>query len=132
LPHDSSKATQALYAANKIVNTFQPHKENSIDQALLISKEFLKHKNGSNDQFKLTAVGNCHIDTAWLWPFDETKRKVARSWSTQVGLMNIYPEYKFVGSQAQQFEWLKELYPKLFKQIQEKAVNGQFLPIGGV
>lgn len=65
-------------------------------------------------------------------PFDETKRKVARSWSTQIGLMDTYPEYKFVGSQAQQFEWLKELYPKLFKKIQEKAANEQFVPIGGV
>lgn len=39
-------------------------------------------------------------DTAWLWPYDETKRKVARSWSTQVELMDRYPEYVFTGSQV--------------------------------
>ena len=64
--------------------------------------------------------------------FDETKRKVARSWSTQIGLMELYPEYKFVCSQAQQFEWLKQDYPKLFEKVQEKAATNQFLPIGGV
>lgn len=67
-----------------------------------------------------------------LRPFDETKRKVARSWSTQVGLMDIYPDYKFVCSQAQQFEWLQEYYPKLFKKVKEKSDKGQFLTIGGV
>ncbi|RHZ76988.1 hypothetical protein Glove_186g25 [Diversispora epigaea] len=34
--------------------------------------------------------------------------------------MDIYPEYKFVGSQAQQFEWLKDYSEKF---------NGQSLPI---
>ncbi|CAG8784831.1 4953_t:CDS:10, partial [Dentiscutata erythropus] len=130
IPHDTMRSAQALNAANKIVNTFQPGDNNTIQEALKISNEFLKHKNGSN-QYTLTAVGHCHIDTAWLWPYDETKRKVARSWSTQVGLMDLYPEYKFVCSQAQQFEWLKEYYPKLFKKVQDKSATGQFLPIGG-
>ncbi|KAF0408010.1 glycoside hydrolase family 38 protein [Gigaspora margarita] len=130
IPHDTMRSAQALNAANKIVNTFQPSDNNSIQEALKISNEFLKHKNGST-QYTLTAVGHCHIDTAWLWPYDETKRKVARSWSTQVGLMDLYPEYKFVCSQAQQFEWLKEYYPKLFKKVQDKSANDQFLPIGG-
>lgn len=46
--------------------------------------------------------------------------------------MDIYPDYKFVCSQAQQFEWLKEYYPKLFDKVKEKVSKGQFLPIGGV
>ena len=29
-------------------------------------------------------VGNCHIDTAWLWPYSVTQQKAARSWATQV------------------------------------------------
>jgi hypothetical protein len=31
-----------------------------------------------------------HIDTAWLWPYAESRRKVARSWSTQAGLIESY------------------------------------------
>ncbi|CAG8450748.1 8086_t:CDS:10, partial [Ambispora leptoticha] len=131
MPHESIRAAQALYAANEIANAFHPHDDHSIQDAIKIAKEFLKDKNGST-QHQLIAVGHCHIDTAWLWPFDETKRKVARSWSTQVDLMDRYPEFKFVCSQAQQFEWLKEYYPKLFHKVQEKAKKEQFLPIGGV
>ncbi|CAG8529788.1 12341_t:CDS:10 [Funneliformis caledonium] len=130
IPEDSVRSAQALYVANNIINIFQPGDDKSILEGRKVAKEFLKNKNGST-QHKLTAVGHCHIDTAWLWPFDETKRKIARSWSTQVGLMDLYPDYKFVCSQAQQFEWLQEHYPKLFDMVKKKVEKGQFLPIGG-
>lgn len=71
-------------------------------------------------------------DTAWLWPFEETIRKAARSWSSQIGLMDRYPEYKFICSQAQQYEWVKDHYPPLWERIKEKALQGQFMPTGGV
>jgi len=38
----------------------------------------------------LWAVGHCHIDTAWLWPYAETRRKIARSWSTSVVFTFLY------------------------------------------
>jgi alpha-mannosidase len=74
----------------------------------------------------------CHLDTAWLWPYDETKRKVARSWASQLRLIEQYPSYVFTASQAQQYEWLLEYYPDLFRQIQEKVEKGQWEIIGGV
>lgn len=69
----------------------------------------------------VTGIGHCHIDTAWLWPFDETKRKVARSWATQVDLMERYPEHRFVCSQAQQWKWLEIYYPLLYERVKEKV-----------
>lgn len=72
------------------------------------------------------------IDSAWLWPFDETKRKVARSWSTQLDLMDRYPNFKFLASQIQQYQWLVEDYPDLFQRLKTKVKEGQFMPIGGV
>src|ERR1700729_1164680 len=44
-----------------------------------------------------------------LWPYRVTQQKVARSWSTQVDLMERYPEHPFVASQAQQFKWLEQV-----------------------
>ncbi|CAJ0832316.1 13763_t:CDS:10 [Entrophospora sp. SA101] len=130
LPANSVRSAQALTTANSIINKFQLGNDESIKECRKIAKKFFENKNGSS-QHNLIAVGHCHIDTAWLWPFDETKRKVARSWSTQIGLMDQYPDYKFVCSQAQQYEWLKDYYPNLFERVKEKATNGQFLPIGG-
>ena len=77
------------------------------------------------------AVGNCHIDTCWLWPWAETKRKVARSWSNQCDLMDRYPELRFACSQAQQYKWLEQIYPKLYDRVKSKVKKGTFQPIGG-
>lgn len=131
-------------AANAIINAFWPDQPASWAEAKSIADAFLaKYKDNEASHF-VTAVGHCHIDTglyfcfilfkmdaAWLWPYDETKRKCARSWATQIDLMNRYPDFKFACSQAQQFEWVKEEYPNLFDKIKEKVVAGQFLPIGG-
>jgi alpha-mannosidase len=45
--------------------------------------------------------------------------------------MEDFPSYTFAASQAQQFEWVEQIYPKLFEKIQDKAKDGQFIPIGG-
>ena len=74
----------------------------------------------------LWAIGYCHIDTAWLWPWSATKKKVARSWSSQLDLMDRYPEFRFMATAAQHFQWLEQLYPKVFERVQEKVRSGQF------
>ena len=40
--------------------------------------------------------GHSHIDVAWLWPLQETERKEGRTLSTQLALMEQYPEYMFL------------------------------------
>ncbi|KAJ1643845.1 Glycoside hydrolase, 38 vacuolar alpha mannosidase [Coemansia asiatica] len=130
LPQESPRSWQALTAANDIVNVFEHSDLSTIEPALEIARKFLSFKT-SEASHSVFAIGNCHIDTAWLWPFAETKRKAARSWATQLYLMEDYPEYRFAASQAQQFQWLLENYPSLFKRIQKKAKDGQFIPIGG-
>jgi alpha-mannosidase len=131
LPEDSLRGSQALFTANNIINAFSPGDDASIIQGLDIASTFLRSKNG-DAQHEIFAIGHCHIDTAWLWPFDETIRKAARSWSSQINLMDRYPEYKFICSQAQQFQWVKERYLPLWERIMEKVTMGQFLPTGGV
>ncbi|RKP25625.1 galactose mutarotase-like domain-containing protein [Syncephalis pseudoplumigaleata] len=129
LPADSEAAAKALKVGNDIVNAFVTGSDESLERGRAIAQAFLGRK-GSEHGHQIIAVGHCHIDSAWLWPYDETKRKAARSWSTQIDLMDRYPEYKFVCSQAQQFAWVERNYPKLFERIRDKVKSGQFLPLG--
>ncbi len=80
----------------------------------------------------ITAVGHAHIDTAWLWPLREARRKVARSWSTQLALMDEFPDYVFAASQPAQHAWMKESYPDIFRRIKDKVAAGQWEPVGGM
>jgi len=81
---------------------------------------------------KITAVGHAHIDTAWEWPLREAKRKVARSWSTQLALMDEYPDYVFAASQPAQYQWMKESYPDIYRRIKERVAAGQWEPVGAM
>src|SRR5713226_514064 len=81
---------------------------------------------------RITAVGHAHIDTAWEWPIREAKRKVARSWSTQLALMDTYPDYVFAASQPAQYAWMKESYPDVYGRIKKKVAAGQWEPVGAM
>ena len=81
---------------------------------------------------EITAVGHAHIDTAWLWPLEETYRKCVRTFATQLRLMERYPGYRFACSQAQQYAWIRDREPGLWERIRDaRSRAGQWLPVGG-
>ncbi|GAA5200456.1 alpha-mannosidase [Microbacterium jejuense] len=80
----------------------------------------------------LHAVGHAHIDSAWLWPVRETVRKAARTFSNVLSLMDEDPEFVFVASSAQQYAWIKEVYPDLFERIRARVKEGRFIPVGSM
>lgn len=130
---------QAALVATEIMDTFDPQDRSSILKCRDIATRYLGKDRDSDEVYHVNplnkidvhAVGNCHIDTAWLWPFAETRRKIVRSWTTQLKIADEYPEYVFVASQMQQFKWLKEDHPEILEKIKDKFVHNQFLPIGG-
>jgi len=130
LPADSNRGCQALLTANSIINKCDTRDKSTWSEASQIAKKFMSQHNGDS-QHVIYSTGHCHIDVAWLWPYGETKRKCARSWSSQLALMNKFKHYKFSQSQAQLYEWTKQLYPELYQQIKQKVATGQFVPVGG-
>ncbi|KAH9970026.1 glycoside hydrolase family 38 protein [Lactifluus volemus] len=132
LPGNSTLQNKALTVANAIMNTFYKNDPGSILAARKLADEHGVdiYKHGSKEA-QVWGIGHCHIDTAWLWPYHVTQQKVARSWSTQVDLMERYPEHRFASSSAQQYKWLEQLYPPLFERVREMVRAGKFYPIGG-
>jgi alpha-mannosidase len=89
-----------------------------------------EHRNASHAH-ELRAIGHAHLDTAWLWPLAESRRKAVRSFSTATRLMETYPEYRFACSQAVQYAWIEESDPDLWGRIRERVGLGQWVPVGG-
>lgn len=127
IPSDSPLSNKAMYVANEIMNTFETGSLESVRKARKVAEQVLgkdwentlekeresgkkRGQESTKDSIgNLWGVGHCHIDTAWLWPFSVTQQKIARSWSTQVDLMDRYPEHRFSCTQAQQYKWLEEV-----------------------
>ncbi|EAW09413.1 alpha-mannosidase [Aspergillus clavatus NRRL 1] len=138
-PRDSWESHQANMVANAIMDAFEAGNgsQESIREGRKIAQKYLGDKvdsaevYGTDTQPIVYAIGHCHIDSCWLWPWAETKRKVARSWSNQCDLMDRYPEHRFACSQAQQFKWLEQHYPSVFDRVKRWVKKGNFHPIGG-
>ncbi|GAA4755409.1 glycoside hydrolase family 38 C-terminal domain-containing protein [Amnibacterium soli] len=81
---------------------------------------------------RVSAVGHAHIDSAWLWPSRETVRKVARTFSNVLDLIDRHPEFVFAASSAQQYLWLQESQPDLFERVRAAVRAGRIRPVGGM
>ncbi len=81
---------------------------------------------------RITAVGHAHIDSAWLWPVRETVRKVARTTSNVVDLLDTHPDLVYAMSSAQQYEWIEQHHPAVFARVAEHIDAGRFVPVGGM
>ncbi|MEI7834639.1 MAG: hypothetical protein WCJ56_15750, partial [bacterium] len=64
-------------------------------------------------------VGHSHLDVVFMWTYAEFVRKVGRTHSTMLRLMETYPEFKFSQSQAKIYADMKEHYPDLFAQVKQ-------------
>ncbi len=80
----------------------------------------------------VTAVGHAHIDTAWLWPVRETRRKCARTFATALRLIGEHPDYVFCCSQAAQHAFVEEDHPELFARMVAAVASGRFEPVGSM
>ncbi|MCA8973868.1 MAG: alpha-mannosidase, partial [Planctomycetes bacterium] len=88
--------------------------------------ELLRGAGGGTAATRCTAVGHAHIDTAWLWPVRETRRKLLRSWSNVLELMERHDDFCFVASQAQQYAFVERDAPALFERIRVRVAEGRW------
>lgn len=75
---------------------------------------------------KVNCIGHTHIDVAWLWRLKHTREKCARSFSTVLRLMEKYPDYIFLQSQPQLYDYIKNDYPDIYEKIKEKIKEGRW------
>ena len=81
---------------------------------------------------RLALTGHAHLDVAWLWPLDETRRKALRSWHTVVGLLERHDDFRFNASSAQIYDFVEQDDPALFQRVRQLAAAGRWEPIGGM
>ncbi len=127
---DTTWAGRLLHDLNRVCNRLDPRDPATWAEAEAILRDLLAVGNGDVCH-QLSAIGHAHIDTAWLWPIEETWRKCQRTFSTAIALMDAYPEFKFACSQACQYLAIEARDPDLFARILEKAKQGQWIPVGG-
>jgi alpha-mannosidase len=120
-----------LRAMNEVCNTYREGKRETIGRCRRILREAHESLGGEMNH-TITPVGHAHLDTAWLWPLDITRKKMAHTTATQLQLLEQYPEYVFVHSQASQYEWLEKEYPELFNRVKAAVKKGNWEIVGSM
>jgi alpha-mannosidase len=129
----TAEIDQALMDASLIVDPELPEAElvESARAGRARLKPLLVCTNGSTAP-TMHAVGNAHIDVAWLWPLAETDRKVARTAISQLVLAAEYPDYTFLQTSPELFERLKQHYPELYQRFKAAVAAGNVIADGAM
>lgn len=117
---------KALNEACNILDIDTKDREVFHKSAIAASEYLDKNLYGKFEEATCWAVGHTHIDVAWLWRLRQSREKACRSFSTVLKLMDEYPEYKFMSSQAQLYEYVKEDYPEVFERIKQRVKEGRW------
>lgn len=124
----------ALDQALKLVDWSKP---DSLEfrQSLHKADDFLNEKIdeiGKESKVNIRCVGHTHIDVAWLWRLKHTREKCSRSFSTVMRMMEMFPEYVFLQTQPQLYEYMKHEFPELYAEIKERVKEGKWEVEGGM
>ncbi len=132
LPEGSPRRADIVVALERMIDAVDPHDIAGTASAGRAVLHPVLASPAAASAHTLHAVGHAHIDSAWLWPVRETVRKVSRTFSNVLSLMDEDPDFVFAASSAQQYAWVKEYYPHLFDRIRERVAEGRFVPVGSM
>ncbi|MBQ4329594.1 MAG: alpha-mannosidase [Lentisphaeria bacterium] len=130
LPETDFRRPKWLRAFNDAIEIYREDPANAIEAAKAL-EEVLNFR-ASGGTLTAVAIGNAHLDLAWLWRTKESIRKSARTFASQLRNIENYKGYVFGASQAIHYQMVKENYPGLYNQIKEKIAEGSWEILGGV
>lgn len=119
---------KALEGACRLIDWSYPGSD-AFYESVHEADDFLNEKLDAMDKDSLInvyCIGHTHIDVAWLWRLKHTAEKCSRSFSTVFRMMELYPEYIFLQTQPQLYEYMKEYFPDIFETIKEKVKEGRW------
>ncbi len=135
-PRRETWRPQELWRPGRVATDIEPLNDaqrHSIDAALQALQQGLRALQSKYPaQGAVALVGHAHIDLAWLWPYDATRRKLQRSFSTVLRLLERNPEFRFVQSFAAYYHQLENDDIDLLTQIERQVSAGAWESGGGL
>lgn len=132
LPEDSERAWEIRRALDRALDRLDLWDIPATASASRAQLAAMLARPAASSAQTMGAVGHAHIDSAWLWPLRETRRKVARTVANQLNLIADHPEHIFAFPAAQHWAWLKADHPDLFARLLGAVSSGNVVPVGGM
>lgn len=78
------------------------------------------------DDDALPCIGHSHLDVAWLWTYEQTRRKAQRTFAIACDLLDRDPAFIFAQSQPQLYRFVEEGDPQLFERVRAHVREERF------
>jgi alpha-mannosidase len=122
-----------LWEALKLVPLQEPDPA-AMRRAILAAGDQLRRDVYETGRFRghglMHLVGHSHLDLVFMWPYREFVRKIGRTHSTMLRLLEQYPEFAFCQSQAKLYADMKAYFPDLYRQVKKRVAEGRWELIG--
>ena len=96
------------------------------DASDFLDSEFYGGVCGKEEAPLVSCIGHTHLDVAYLWTVRQTREKAQRSFATALQLIREYPDFIFMSSQPQLYQFIKEDAPELYEEIKEAIKEGSW------
>ena len=129
----AEQVLEALFEATRIMDLECPAeaRDRSYLAARAVLRPALEAKNGTVEA-AFSVFGQSHLDLAWKWTEQETRRKCARTYANQLTLLEEYPDYIFFGCSPYILEVLETDYPELHGRVMDMIRAGRIVVDGGM
>lgn len=132
LDDGSSQRARLFAALERAGNALDVNRVSATAAAALNEIKVVLGAEAIGTAHQIVAAGHAHLDTAWLWPIRETRRKAVRTFANAVDLLKKNPDVVFSHSQAQHYAWVREDAPEIFAEVVKLVAAGQWEPVGGM
>src|SRR5271157_3985108 len=127
-PDKDTEATRQLWLEEL---PDDPEFQVDVDKSVDKWKEILSHSIDPSI-IDIYMAGESHIDVAWLWRYEQTRKKAATTLRKALMHAKMFPgTFNYALSEPILLEWIKEDDPDLFDQIKEEVNRGGIELVGG-
>ncbi len=130
LPEDGVRRSRLIRCGSEAVDAYAEDQANTLAARGILARELSQP--ATTADLNAIAIGHAHLDTAWLWPVCEGKRKAERTFASQCALLERFPDYFFGASQPHQYEYVRDRKPELYERIKQHVTAGRWEPLGGM
>ena len=76
-------------------------------------------------------IANAHLDPIWLWRWQEGCNEALQTFRSALDRMKETPGFVFTCSSASYYQWVEEIDPAMFAEIQQAVKEGKWVPVNG-
>lgn len=80
---------------------------------------------------RIHMIGNAHLDPGWMWKIEEGMEAFLSTCHSAIDRIRETSEFIFTCSSAAHYEFVEQVDPVLFREIQQAVANGSWAIVGG-